>query len=278
VSALALAAEQRSIAVNQGLELGPFRVYLRQELNEWSGYPGYSIDLRLPHFESSLLPQTAIELNEYMASYRLQILLEARRAMLEQERERLERWALGAGAPPLNSLDMHMEPVLVGESILSFIAFEGGYYAGAAHGFHGTSTHNFLINEDRLLKLTLEDFFVDPYLAIEPFAKLCIEKIKEEWHARYGHAPDVDEQAEIANAFPVSWNTFNRFSLTSTGIGVSFPPYTLGGYAAGSWGVDYSFDELREWLKSDGPHLLAAKALTTSLPSSDEGMPRWERD
>lgn len=278
VSALALAAEQRSIAVNQGLELGPFRAYLRQELNEWSGLPGYSIDLRLPHFESPLLPQTAIELNDFMASQRLQTLLEARRARVEQEPERLGHWVGEDGVLPSNSLDLHMEPVLVSESILSFIAFEAGYYAGAAHGFHGTSTHNFLIKEDGLVKLTLEDFFEDPYLACQPFTKLCIEKITEEWSVRYERAPDADDQAEIEAAFPSQWDTFSRFSLTSKGISVSFPPYTLGGYAAGSWHVEYSFDELREWLKRDGPHLLAEKALTTSLPSPEDEVPRWERD
>lgn len=278
VSSLELAATQRSIAVNQGLELGPFRVYLRQELNEWSGYPGYNIDLRLPHFESPVLSQTAIELNDYMASQRLECLLEARRARLEQEPERFASWSTEDGVPPANSLDLFMEPVLVSDSILSFIAFEAGYYAGAAHGFHGTNTHNFLIEDDSLVKLALEDFFSDPYAACKPFTRLCVEKITEEWQARYERAPDSEDLLEIEAAFPPQWDTYIRFSLTSTGISVGFPPYTLGGYAAGSWAVDYAFDELREWLKPDGPHLLAAKALTTSLPTPDVGASRWDID
>lgn len=275
VSALALAAEQRSIAVNQGLNLGPFRVYLRQESNEWMGYPGYSIDFRLPHFESSILPQVAVELNEYMASQRLETALEARRAMVEQEPERFEHWGCEDDTSPSNSLELHVEPVLVSESILSFIAFEAGYFAGAAHGFHDTTTHNFVIQEDRLIKLMLEDFFEDPYLACEPFAQLCIKKINEEWHARYERTPDAEDQVEIEAAFPPKWDTYRRFSLNSNGMSISFPPYTLGGYAAGSWSVECSFEELKGMLKPNGPHLLAQKALTTSL-LSEESIPHWE--
>lgn len=273
VDALELAATQRRIAINKGIELGPFRVFLRNEQHEWSGRPGYSVEIQLPHFESSILSNTAIELNEYIASKRLDCLLEARRARMEQEPDRFAHWTREDGAPPANFLELWIEPVLVSNSIVSIIAYEGGYFAGAAHGFHGTTTHNFEVKDDSLVKIVLEDFFSDPFRTCKAFTRLCIEKITEEWCVRYESAPDADEQLEIDAAFPPTWDTFSRFSVSSTGIIVAFPPYTLGGYAGGSWVVSFSFNELREWLKPDGPHLLAEVAMVASLPARNAGQP-----
>lgn len=278
VDALALAAMQRSIAINTGLQFGPFRVFLRNELHEWSGSPGYSVKLRFPHFESSTLPNTAIELNEYFASKRLDCLLEARRARIEQEPDRFSHWTREDGTPPANFLDLSIAPVLVSESILSFVTFEAGYYAGAAHGFHGINTHNFVVEDDSLVKITIEDFFSEPFAARKPFTQLCVEKISEEWNARYERQPDTNDRTEIEKSFPHEWDTFIRFSLNSAGIEVTFPPYTLGGYAAGSWVVNFSFHELREWLKPHGPHLLAEKALATSLPMPQTEAARWDAE
>jgi hypothetical protein len=277
VDALALAANQRSIAIHNGILIGPFRMFARKEMHEWEGWPGYSVDLRFPHFESSILPNAAIELNEFVASRRLEGLLEARRAKIEQEPNRVAHLRASDGTPPSNFLDLAIEPVLVGDSILSFIVFEAGFLAGAAHGFHWTTTRNFLVNEDSLVRLTLEDFFSDPSAARQALARLCAQKIAIDWGAKYGTPPDADGKATIRATFPPAWETFGHFSLSSAGISVNFPPYTLGGYAVGSWDVEFTFEELKDWLKPDGPHLLAQ---TANAPrpevSPDAGLPRWE--
>jgi hypothetical protein len=278
VESLALASEQRDIAVNNGLPLGPFHVFPRREVHEWKGTPGYDLDLRFPHFESSKLSNTAFELNEYVAARRFECLLESRRVKLEQEPERFVHWSTSQADSPNNSFDYALEPVLVSEAILSSVSYEAGFYAGAAHGFHNTSTHNFIIRDDSLVKLKLEDFFADSHSACVLFTDLCIQKIAQEWEERYESAPSVEDHKEIEEAFPAEWDTYARFSLSSTGINVHFPPYTLGGYAAGSWFAEFSFDELVPMLKIDGPHLLARKALAVELPSQNGGAHRWEHE
>lgn len=273
VESLALAAQQRQIAVNEGLPLGPFRVYPRAAVVEWSGAPGYTLDLRFPHFESPAFPNTALELNEYATAKRFECLLEARRTKLEQDPERIKHWLSSENETASNFLDYSLEPVLIGESILSLILYESGYCVGAAHGLHGTTTHNFVVKEDGLVKLNLEDFFSDPHLACPCFTALCIEKIAKEWEEKFESPPSQEDREEMGRSFPPEWPTYRHFSLSSTGIDVYFPPYTLGGYAAGSWFAEFSFDELGPLLKHDGPHLLARKAHAVSFMHPDPDPP-----
>lgn len=278
VESLALASKQRQIAINDGLPMGPFRVYPRAEVLEWSGVPGYTLDLRFPHFESVTLSNTALELNDYVTAKRFDCLLEARRTKLEQDPERFKRWFTSEGETPANDLYCSMEPILVGESILSMILYESGFFAGAAHGFHGTTTHNFVIKDDGLVKLMLEDFFFEPFLTCPRFTELCIEKISKEWEERFESPPSTDDKAEIVRSFPPEWDTYRHYSLSSTGINVYFPPYTLGGYAAGSWHAEFSFEELGPLLKHDGPHLLAWKAHAVEFVHPDSGRPDEEQE
>ncbi|MBW8467667.1 MAG: TIR domain-containing protein [Thiobacillus sp.] len=273
VESLSLAAKQREIAVNNGLPLGSFLVYPRKEVLEWSGLPGYTLELRFPHFESSTLSNTALELNEYVTAKRFECLLEARRTKLEQDPERFREWFGTDSEAASNSLDYSLEPVLVGESILSMILYEFGFFAGAAHGFHGATTHNFVVKDDGLVKLRLEDFFSDPYLACPRFTELCIQKIAKEWEERFETPPSADDREEMARSFPPEWSTYLHFSLSATGISVYFPPYTLGGYAAGSWVAEFSFEELGPLLKCDGPHFLAKKAHAVSFVHPDIDRP-----
>lgn len=273
VESLSLAAKQREIAVNNGLPLGSFLVYPRKEVLEWSGLPGYTLELRFSHFESSTLSNTALELNEYVTAKRFECLLEARRTKLEQDPERFREWFGTDSEAASNSLDYSLEPVLVGESILSMILYEFGSFAGAAHGFHGATTHNFVVKDDGLVKLRLEDFFSDPYLACPRFTELCIQKIAKEWEERFETPPSADDREEMARSFPPEWSTYLHFSLSATGISVYFPPYTLGGYAAGSWVAEFSFEELGPLLKCDGPHFLAKKAHAVSFVHPDIDRP-----
>jgi hypothetical protein len=276
VSALSLAASQRSIAVNHGKEIAPFQVYLKEETHVWDGYPGYNVEIRLPHFESATVPSAAIELNEFILSIKLAHLLDARRVKERQNFEHFSAWAGSENVAPSDFLDVSIEPILVSESILSFITFEAGCFAFAAHGFHDYTTHNFTVRDDSLIKLILEDFFSDPYAACDVFTSICREKIAAEWTSRFEEPPSAEELKEIDASFPCDWSTFRRFSLNKNGITIYFPPYTLGGYVAGSWIVDINFNEISVLLKVGGPHLLAEKAAEVSLPVSSAKPTRWE--
>ncbi|WP_448670428.1 TIR domain-containing protein [Pseudoxanthomonas mexicana] len=261
IEALELAAKQRSLSVNEGVIIGPFRLYRREETSDWNGLPGYRVNLSYPHLESSRVRNAAFELNEYIRSLRLTALLTSRRARIEQDPDQHRHWIGEDGSLPFNELDVGISPVLVSDSIFCLVEYTYGYTVGAAHGFHVSHMHNFLLCDDSLIKLELQDLFADPWETLRPFTELVRKKASEQWEERWDSAPSEDEHSQIKEAFPADWDTFTCYSLRSNGITLTFPPYTLGGYAAGYWVIDLTFDEVAEWLKPSGPHSLARLAI-----------------
>lgn len=268
VEALELAALQRSIAINTGVEIGPFRMFIREDHQEWEGLPGFDVSLKYPHVESTLLPNSALELNEYFSSLRLECLIDARRAKMDQEPDYFAGWMNNRDSTPKNSHDRYIYPGLVSDSILSFSAYESGMFAGAAHGFNSVETHNFLILDDCLTRISFADFFADPHAGLPSITTLLRAKISQEWRERFEEEPGSDDLNEINESFPEDWDTFKRFTVSTTDFTLIFPPYTLGGYAAGTWVVTLQFAELQEWLKLGGPHTLAEQAI----------VPSWDTD
>lgn len=273
VRSLRLAAQQRSYAINMGVEMGPFRMFLRQETHEWDGLPGYYISLMFPHVESDRLPKTAIELNEFIASTRLQMLLNVRQAKLEQEEDFFEHW----DRVPRNTFDFSISPLLASDKILSFIVHESGMNAGGAHGFNWADTDNFLILDGELVKLRFDHFIADTHTAYPKITQLVREKVAREYAERYEKDYEEEDLVMATKELPDDGSIFKRFVIEPTGLSLLFPQGELFGYAAGAFGADLSFDELREWLKPGGPHTLAQQASQISWdPVPYNGDPPYE--
>lgn len=260
VESLELAARQRNLAIQTGLEIGPFRMFFRKEHHWWKGSPGFDVSLSYPHIESSLVPNAALELNEFFASLRLNFLLNARQARINQEEERFVGWANDPEWEPTNSSAMSISPSLASQSILSFSAHEDGMFAGAAHGYTWLETHNFLIIEDQLVRIGIDDFFSDPYLARLPITKLVRERVAQKYAGGLERELDANDLIRIREALPSDGSIFKRFLITPTGITLVYPQGELFGYAAGAFHADLSFDEIRQWLKLGGPHTHAQNA------------------
>lgn len=260
VEALHLAARQRSYAIHTGVEMGPFRMFLRKEEHRWDGMPGYVVSLTYPHVESARVPDAALELNEYFSSLRMGHLLNVRRARVEQEEERFKGWLDDTDWKPINSFELFISPSLASHSILSFSAHEDGMYAGAAHGFMWLETHNFLIIDNQLVPLRFEDFFTDAYDARAPITELVRERVGQEYAERFEKELDEDDLRMVKQALPDDGSIFKNYLINTTGFTLLYPQGQLFGHAAGAFGADLTFDELREWLKPGGPHTLAQKA------------------
>lgn len=260
VESLELAAHQRSIAIHTGVEMGPFRMFLREEQHRWEGFPGYEVSLSYPHIESSRVPNAALKLNEFFASLRLNFLLNARQARINQEEERFAGWSDDPDWTPTNSFGMFISASLASQSILSFSAHEDGMFAGAAHGFMWLETHNFMIIEDQLIRIGIDDFLSDPYLASPPITELVRERVGQEYADRFEKDLDADDLSRIREALPSDGSIFKNFLIIPTGITLLYPQGELFGHAAGAFGADLSFDELRQWLKPGGPHTYAPDA------------------
>lgn len=262
VESLELAAQQRSIAIHTGVEMGPFRMFLRREHHQWKGSPGYNVSLNYPHIESSRTPNAALELNELFSSMRLNFLLNARQARINQEEDRFTGWTDVPDWEPTNSCNVFISPSLISQSILSFIAHEDGMFAGAAHGYMWLETHNFLIIEDQLVRISIDDFFSDPYLARSPVTELVRERVGKEYAERFERELDADDHIRLREVLPSDGSIFKNFLITPTGFTLLYQQGELFEYAAGAFGADLSFDELRQWLKPEGPHAFAKNART----------------
>lgn len=271
IESLELAAQQRSIAINAGVEMGPFRMFLRKEQHRWEGYPGYDISLSYPQVESQLAPNAAFELNEYISSLRLKSLLNARNSRINQEQDRFAAWSGVPDWEPTSWSEVYISPNLAGSSIISFSTHVSGMYAGAAHGYMHVETHNFLIIEDELVQIEFDDLLSDPYLARPKITDLVRERVGEEYADRKESALSPEDMVMIRDALPCEEFTYRSFVITSTGVTLLYSQGVLFGHAAGAFAADVTFDELREWLKPGGPHTHAQNASAISWGSESEG-------
>lgn len=268
VESLKLAAQQRSVAIHSGVENGPFRMFLRKEHQCWKGLPGYDVSLSYSHFESSQVPNTALELNDFFASIRLNFFLNARQAKINQEAERFAGWASDRDWMCVNSSDMFVSHSLTSGSILSFSAHEDGMFAGAAHGYMSVETYNFLIVDDQLVRIGIDDFFSEPYLAYPSITDLVRERVGQEYAERFEKKLDADDLEIIRKTLPSCKSIFKNFLVTPTGITLLYPQGELFGHALGAFVVDFTFEDLSQWLKIDGPHSYALKSQCNFLESS----------
>lgn len=277
IESLELAAQQRSIAIHNGVEMGPFRMFLRKEQHRWAGCPGYEISLSYPQVESQLAPNAALELNEFISSLRLNSLLSARNSRINQEQDRFAAWSTDPDWEPTNWSEVYISPNLAGPSIISFSTHESGMYAGAAHGYMCVETHNFLIIEDELVRIEFADLLSDPYLARPKITGLVRERVGEEYAERKESALSPEDMVMIRDALPCDDFTYRSFVMTSKGVTLLYPQGVLFGHAAGAFAADLTFDELREWLKPGGPHAHAQNASSISWDSDNDGQSISER-
>ncbi len=261
VQSLEKAAVQRNKAIHTGRQSGPFQIYLREEVHAWAGCPGYKVSLNYPHIESSRRPRAALELNDFLVSKRIHLLLNARRAKLEQDEARFSSWRADPEWKPVNSMDYYIAPRTVGDSIFSIGSHESGMYAGAAHGFNWVEFDNFLIVDDGVARLEFSDFFEDQYEAYKILTDIVREKVSQEYAERVEQPLNDDIRETVREVIHSESSTFERFLVGPHGISLVYPQGGMFGYAMGAFGAELSWQEMEHLLKQGGPHLAAQKAI-----------------
>ena len=262
VQSLEKAATQRNKAIHTGRQAGPFQIYLREEVHAWKGSPGYNVSLNYPHIESNRRPRAALELNDFLVSKRIQLLLNARRAKLEQDEGRFSSWHADPEWEPVNSMDYYIAPRTVGDSIFSIGSHESGMYAGAAHGFNWVQFDNFLIADDGVARLEFGDFFKDQYEAYRILTELVREQVSQEYAERVGQALNDDIRETVREVIRPEPSTFENFLVEPRGISLMYPQGVNFCYAVGAFGAELSWHEMEHLLKQNGLHLAVQKAIT----------------
>jgi uncharacterized protein len=158
---------------------------------------------------------------------------------------RISRWrAEPRSTPPGSGSSIHASfTVPLSTARLVTVVTTGDTYAnGAAHPLPFTAATTFDLDRGR--PLTLEDVFAKGRkgaAALLPTARERLGDLSEEWES------EETENARRVLADVSSW------TFTADGAVVTFPPYSVAPYAAGSPEVRFTWAELKPHLKPDAP-------------------------
>lgn len=256
-ASLQLAAEQQSIEIKHGSNAGPFKVFSEQLKDYWEGAPGHDIKIEYPRFESASLKSAAEELSLYFGGRATLGLIKSRQKPWDQQKDLFPETG---GYISLNARWDGFGVVHATDEILSLIYEVSWYGAGAAHPNSHFETYNFSLHE-RLLLLSLDDFFCDHTAALQRISELCIAELCREYWRRTGEKPGEDQVEWFTNGAAGTEENLSAFTVGANHFTFLFAPYQVSSYADGRWSVEISFYDLLEFLKPDGPHTYAAVRL-----------------
>lgn len=253
-ASLKLAAEQQSIELAQGINAGPFRVFTDNFEDQWKGAPGHDIKIDFPKFESTSRPDLAKELTLFFGGRATRVLIESRQKPWDQSPD------LFPDTDRFTAMDGRWDGFGIThatERLLSLTYDVGWYGAGAAHPNSFFETYNFWLLE-RLYILKLEDFFNDGAAALKRISELCIAELCRDYWSRVGEKPDEAQMKLFKDGAGEEFDNFAAFTVGPDHFTFLFAPYQVSAYALGRWSAEVSFYDLLDFLKPDGPHLLAS--------------------
>lgn len=254
-ASLRLAAQQQSIEIAQGLNVGPFKVFSETLEDHWEGVPGHDIKIEYPRFESTSQRVAAKELTQFFGGRATRAMVESRQKPWDQDPEFFQQFG---GYMATNGRWEGYGVVHATDQFLSLAYDVSWYGAGAAHPNSHFETYNFSLPE-RLIPLSLDDFFSDYAAAVQRISELCIAELHREFWKRLNEKPDEHQINWFNEGAGAKAENFSQFTVSPDHFTFLFPPYQVSSYACGTWSVDVSFYDLMDYLKTEGPHLLAAQ-------------------
>lgn len=256
-ASLKLAAEQQSIELAQGLNVGPFRVFTEKIEDQWEGAPGHDIKIVYPRFESGLRPDLAKELTLFFGGRATRTLIESRQKPWDQSPDLfLDR----NGFTAIDGRWDDFGVVHATNRLLSLTYDVGWYGAGAAHPNSYFETYNFALL-DRIYILKFEDFFTEVSAALRRVSELCIAELCRDYWSRVGEKPDDGALKWFNEGAGEKLDNFAAFTVSADHFTFLFSPYQVGPYALGRWSADVSFYDLLDVLTPNGLHTLAPTSI-----------------
>ncbi|MGA7437251.1 MAG: TIR domain-containing protein [Luteibacter sp.] len=245
LASLRLAANQRQIAQDVGVEAGPFHVVSQVLEDGAEGFLGYDLRIEYPHFTSSLHRRVAEELTAICSGYAHAQLSRSRPiSWSDAERAEREHW--------LHPSEYHRETVSVAyasETVVSLKSEAHTFGIGAAHG--NTHYRTWLFDSVQgLRQVALLELFDDPVVAVQRVSELCIHALERDMWLRVGRRDDDRHWLETGAA--PKWENFASFTLDGEGITFWFPPYQVASYAVGPFNARVAYFDLLDVLKPEG--------------------------
>jgi Protein of unknown function (DUF3298)/Deacetylase PdaC len=124
---------------------------------------------------------------------------------------------------------------------------EGTYSRGAAHGNFLTQVLNYDVRNGK--KLALADLFIPKSKYLGTISAYCIKELKE--RAKKEDSMIFEDSLETG-AGPNADN-YRAWAVTKKGLWITFDPYQVAAYAAGSQYILIPYSALKDIIKPDGP-------------------------
>jgi hypothetical protein len=159
----------------------------------------------------------------------------------------MSEWDVNDIPKDFNSeIDYNFTSYILTNDVFSF-AFEiYSYYAGAAHPNHWSLSMNFELSNGKLLKF--KDLFNPKAKYLNRISDYCIEDLRLQ--AKLNGYETIDDML-IYGAGPNDSN-FMNFNLLQKGIQITFDPYQVAPYAAGTQFVMIPYSSIYEILNTEG--------------------------
>jgi Protein of unknown function (DUF3298)/Deacetylase PdaC len=150
-------------------------------------------------------------------------------------------------------LNVSYTVVLAQDDLVSVKFDTGSYYQGAAHPNSSSDVLNYDLKNGKPLRLN--DLFKPGAKFLPTIANYCIAELKKQMKADDG---TVDTETIQTGAAP-SGKNYQSWTITKTGLGITFDSYQVGPYAAGPQFVLVPYSTLKDLINPEGPIAQFAK-------------------
>lgn len=148
---------------------------------------------------------------------------------------------------PGNYLEISYDIATAKDDLIS-IKFEfGSYYRTAAHPNSNSAVLNYDVKANKVLKLS--DLFKPGAKYLQAISAYCIKDLKKQSKSKDSTLPaDMIQSGAGADA-----KNFKSWTITKTGLEITFDAYQVGPYVAGPQSVLVSYSALKDLIKPAGP-------------------------
>lgn len=139
-----------------------------------------------------------------------------------------------------------LTPIYASDSLVSVFG-ELHWYAGMPHGGCQYSSFNYWFDGKEVHKLCLNSLFCSDKDFSDFITRFCLSTLKNE---RIGYC-NPDAEGHIP--FEITLDDMQIFTLSESGLTITFRPYHVGGWADGPYSITMPYESLKPFINPLGP-------------------------